>query len=248
MPQPSDSPRVAIVTGGSRGIGAAISRRLADEGFAVVINYASSADIAEALADTIEQAGGQAIAVAADVASSHDVARLFDAAMEHFGRIDALINNAGVLTTMPLAEVSDELFDRHFEVNTKGTFNTLREAYARLEDGGRIVNISSTALALSLPGYAIYNATKAAVESFTRVYAKELRGRRITVNALAPGPVDTELFRTGKSSEQIEYFANLPPLERLGTPKDIAAAVAFLLRHEAEWINGQVIRANGGIA
>ncbi|ALM51235.1 SDR family oxidoreductase [Halomonas huangheensis] len=243
-----EQPRVAIVTGGSRGIGADICRRLANDGFAVVINYSSSVERAESLVEEIEAQGGQAFAQQADVTSSDDVARLFDATMEQFGRVDVLINNAGVLTTIPLAEVSDELYNQHFDTNTKGTFNTLREASSRLDEGGRIINISSSALALNLPGYAIYNATKAAVESFTRIYARELRGRRITVNAVAPGPVDTELFRNGKSAEQIESFANMSPLERLGEPRDIAELVAFLVRPEAEWINGQVIRANGGIA
>jgi 3-oxoacyl-[acyl-carrier protein] reductase len=147
-----------------------------------------------------------------------------------------------------LAECSDEVFEQTFAINARGTFNTLREAATRLNDGGRIVNFSSTTLALSLPGYAVYNGTKAAVEAFTRVFAKELRGRNITVNSVAPGPVATELFLTGKSEEQIQQFAKMPPLERLGQPDDIAGVISFLVGPDAGWVNGQILRANGGVA
>jgi len=159
-----------------------------------------------------------------------------------------LVNNAGVMKALPLAETSDEQFDQAFNINTRGTFNTLREAGARMNDGGRIINFSTTALALNLPGYAIYNATKAAVEAFTHVFAKELRGRNITVNAVAPGPVATELFLHGKSDEQIQHFASMPPLQRLGQPEDIASVVSFLAGPDSGWVNGQVLRANGGLA
>ncbi len=173
---------------------------------------------------------------------------MFDAAETAFGRVDVLVNNAGVLKTIPLAETSDEEFDRHFAINAKGTFNTLREAAKRLKDGGRIVNFSSTTLALNMPGYAIYNGTKAAVEAFTHVFAKELRGRNITVNAVAPGPIATNLFLNGKSDELVAQFAKMPPLERLGQPNDIANVVAFLVGPDAGWVNGQILRANGGVA
>lgn len=225
-----------------------IARRLASDGHQVVINYANSRESAESLVEEIEAQGGVALAVAADVTRPADVTQLFEAASQRFGRVDGLVNNAGTLTMVPLAESSDSDYDHHFDTNVRGTFNTLREAASRLEDGGRIVNLSSSALALNLPGYGLYNATKAAVESLTKVFAGELRGRRITVNAVAPGPVDTALFRRGKSAEQIESFAQKPPLERLGEPKDIAAIVSFLMRAESEWINAQVIRANGGFA
>lgn len=225
-----------------------IARRLASDGHQVVINYANSRESAESLVEEIEAQGGVALAVAADVTRPADVTQLFEAASQRFGRVDGLVNNAGTLSMVPLAESSDSDYDHHFDTNVRGTFNTLREAASRLEDGGRIVNLSSSALALNLPGYGLYNATKAAVESLTKVFAGELRGRRITVNAVAPGPVDTALFRRGKSAEQIESFAQKPPLERLGEPKDIAAIVSFLMRAESEWINAQVIRANGGFA
>lgn len=239
---------VAIVTGASRGIGAQIAKRLAADGFAVAINYASSAREADALVAEIGAAGGRAIAVKADVASAAEVHLLFEATEQQLGKVDVLVNNAGILKAMPLAEHSDALFEQTFAINTRGTFNTLREASARMNDGGRIVNFSSTALALNLPGYAVYNASKAAVEALTQVFAKELRGRRITVNAVAPGPVATELFLQGKSEEQIQQFAKMPPLQRLGQPEDVASVVAFLVGADAAWVNGQILRANGGLA
>jgi 3-oxoacyl-[acyl-carrier protein] reductase len=240
--------RVAIVTGASRGIGAEIARRLARDGFAVAVNYAASAKEAEALVAELREAGSAAIAVKADVASADDVRRMFGTVEAELGKVDALVNNAGVLKTVPLADTSDALYDQTFDINVRGTFNTLREAATRMNGGGRIVNFSSTTLALNMPGYAIYNATKAAVESFTHVFAKELRGRGITVNAVAPGPVATSLFLDGKTDEQIAAFSKMPPLERLGQPDDIAAVVAFLVGPDAGWVNGQVLRANGGIA
>jgi 3-oxoacyl-[acyl-carrier protein] reductase len=240
--------KVAIVTGASRGIGAEIAKRLAADGFAIVVNYASSASEADAVVAQLIAEGGQAIAVKADVADAAQVRTMFDITEQQLGKVDVLVNNAGVLKTVPLAETSDELFEQTFAINTRGTFNTLREAGARMNDGGRIINFSSTTLALNMPGYAVYNATKAAVEAFTHVFAKELRGRNITVNAVAPGPVATELFLHGKSEEQIQQFAKMPPLQRLGQPEDIASVVAFLAGPDANWVNGQILRANGGLA
>lgn len=240
--------KVAIVTGASRGIGAAIAQRLAHDGFAVVINYASSSREADALAAKLAESNFPAVAVQADVSRPEDVRRLFDVAEQTLGKVDVLVNNAGILKTMPLAETSDELFEQTFDINLRGTFNTLREAAKRLNNGGRIINFSSTTLALNLPGYAIYNGTKAAVEAFTRVLAKELRGRNITVNTVAPGPVATDLFLNGKSEEQVQQFAKMPPLERLGQPDDIAGVVSFLAGPDGGWVNGQTLRANGGLA
>ncbi len=246
--QPKIISKVAIVTGASRGIGAEIAKRLANDGFAIAVNYANSAAEADALAAQLHEAGHRAVALKADVANADDVRRLFDETEKHLGKADVLVNNAGILKTLPLADTSDELFEQTFAINVRGTFNTLREAAARLNDGGRIVNFSSSVVAMNLPGYALYGGTKAAVESFTQVFAKELRGRNITVNAVAPGPIATELFLHGKSAEQIQQFAKMPPLERLGQPEDIAAVVAFLVGPDAGWVNGQILRANGGLA
>lgn len=242
------SPRkVAIVTGASRGIGAVIARQLAADGFAVAINFSSSAHEASALVAELQQAGHQAIAIKADVANAAEVKHLFEQTEAQLGTVDVLINNAGILKVLPLAEHSDELFEQTFAINTRGTFNTLREAAARMNNGGRIVNFSSSTVGLNLPGYAVYIASKAAVESLTQVFAKELRGREITVNAVAPGPVATELFLHGKSEEQIQTFAHMPPLERLGQPQDIADIITFLVSPAAGWVNGQILRANGGL-
>jgi 3-oxoacyl-[acyl-carrier protein] reductase len=240
--------QVAIVTGASRGIGAEVARRLASDGFAIAINYASSAGEAEALVAELTAQGAKAIAVKANVADAAEVRVMFERTEAQLGKVDVLVNNAGVLKTVPLADTSDALYDQTFDINVRGTFNTLREAAARMNDGGRIVNFSSTTLAMNLPGYAVYNATKAAVEAFTHVFAKELRGRRITVNAVAPGPIATSLFLDGKTEEQVRNFANMPPLQRLGQPEDIAAVVSFLAGTDAGWVNGQVLRANGGLA
>lgn len=244
----NSNPKVALVTGASRGIGAAIARRLADDGFAVAINYVSGAAEADALVAQLQQAGASAYAAQGDVSKADDVRRMFEAVEQHLGKIDVVVNNAGILKVVPLAQTSDELFEQSFAINTRGVFNILRESATRMNAGGRIINLTSTTLALNMPGYAIYNGTKAAVESFTRVFAKELRGRSITVNAVAPGPVATDLFLNGKTEEQIQMFTKMPPLERLGQPEDIARVVAFLAGPDGAWVNGQVLRANGGIA
>ena len=240
--------QVAIVTGASRGIGAAITRRLAADGFAVAVNYASSSQEADAIVALLQAQGAKAIAVKADVSKADDVRRMYEITERELGKVDVLVNNAGILKTVALAETSDALYDQTFDINVRGAFNTLREAAKRLNDGGRIINLSSTTLALNMPGYAVYNATKAAIESFTKVFAKELRGRNITVNAVAPGPIATSLFLDGKTEEQIQTFAKMPPLQRLGQPDDIASVVAFLAGPDSGWVNGQILRANGGMA
>jgi len=242
-----DSNKVAIVTGAARGIGAAIAERLGADGFTVVVNYAGSAAEAEAVVGRIEAKGGKAIAAQADVSDAAAVARMFDAAQAAFGGVDVLVNNAGIMKLASIADSDDALFDSQIAVNLRGSFNTLREAAKRLREGGRIVNLSSSVVGLYQPGYAVYAATKAAVEAMTHVLVKELRGRNITVNAIAPGPTATALFLDGKSPELIERMSKMNPLERLGQPEDIAAAVAFLAGPDGGWINGQVLRANGGM-
>lgn len=241
--------KVAVVTGASRGIGAAIAQRLAADGMAVVINYASRSAEADALVAKIAAKGGKAVAVQADVADPAAVAKLFDAAEAAFGKLDVLVNNAGVMpASLPaLADTDDAVFDSIFNINVKGSFNTMRQAAQRLQSGGRIVNFSTSVGALALPGYSVYAASKSAIETMTNIFAKELRGRQITVNAIAPGPTATDLFLTGKTEELIARLGKAAPLERLGTPEDIAAAVAFLVGADGGWINGQTLRANGGI-
>jgi len=240
---------VAIVTGASRGIGAAVARRLAADGMAVVVNYAGNAAEAGKVVDAITQAGGRAIAVQADVADSGAARKLFDAATEAFGGVDVLVNNAGAMANeLPhLADTSDETFDRLFDINVKGSFMAMREAARRLRQGGRIINFSTSVIGLALPGYAVYAATKSAIETMTNILAKELRGKAITVNAVAPGPTATDLFLNGKTPEQVERLARMAPLERLGQPEDIAAMVSVLAGPQGAWVNGQTVRVNGGI-
>lgn len=237
----------AIVTGGSKGIGAAISRRLAADGFSVVINYGHDASAAADLVAEIEQAGGRAVAVAGDLGSPATMPALFDAAEAAFGPVTALVNNAGLMKLGPIADYDDATFDRQVALNLGGVFRGMREAAKRLEDGGRIISFSSSVVGLYQPGYGVYAATKAGVEAMTHILAKELGPRRITVNAVAPGPVATELFLGDKSGEQVAAISRMNPFGRIGEPEDIARVVAFLASEEASWINGQVIRANGGV-
>jgi 3-oxoacyl-[acyl-carrier protein] reductase len=245
----TNTSKVAIVTGASRGIGRAIALRLAQDNIAVVVNYAHRASDADEVVQAIEAAGGRAIALQGDVANASDCARLFDATEAQFGGVDIVINNAGVIqpgTTM-LADTDDALYERIFAINTRGTFNMLRLAATRMRANGRIVNFSSSVIGLALPGYAIYAGSKAAVETFTNIFAKELRGKGISVTAVAPGPTATDLFMEGKTPELVERLGKMAPLERLGTPEDIAGTVAFLVGPQGAWVNGQTLRVNGGI-
>ena len=239
--------KIALVTGASRGIGMAITERLARDGFTLIINYSGNAAPAEALVRKLEDAGGHAIAVKADISDPTAVRQMFDAAEAAYGGIDVLVNNAGIMALATIAETDDASFDRHIAVNLKGTFNTLREAAKRLRNGGRIVNLSSTVVGRLVPTYGIYIATKAGVEGLTSVLAKELRGRNITVNAVAPGPIATDLFLKGKSQDVVDGLAKMAPLERLGQPNDVADVVSFLAGPDAAWVNGQVLRVNGGM-
>ena len=242
--------KTAVVTGASRGIGKAVALRLAADGASVVVNYRTGEKEALGVVDEIETGGGKAAAVEADASTTAGIRSLFDAAEKHFGAADILVNNAGISLhrLIPVAEVTEEQFDKVFSVNCRGVFICLKEAARRIPDGGRIVNISSTLTAMALPGYSVYAASKAAVEMFTRILSKELEGRNITVNAISPGPVDTELFNRGKTEEVKQKMAAMTPLKRLGVPGDIAAVVAFLVGEDGGWVNGQVVRANGGMA
>lgn len=240
--------KTAIVTGGSRGIGQAIAMRLAKDGFAVVVNYAGNAAKAEETVAAIEAAGGNAVAVQGDVGNPADVARLFAAARETFGGIDVVVNSAGIMPLAPIAESSLDAFDKTIATNLRGAFLVMAQAAQQLGKGGRIIALSSSVLAKAFPAYGAYIASKAGVEGLVHVLANELRGRDITVNAVAPGPVATELFFTGKSDEQVAQIAKLAPLERLGTPEEIAAAVSFLAGPDGSWVNAQVLRVNGGFA
>ncbi|PIJ50759.1 3-ketoacyl-ACP reductase [Erwinia sp. OLTSP20] len=244
----SDQTKVAIITGGSRGIGAAIAETMAQAGFDVLINYVSNQAQAESVRQAVTASGRRAVIFQGNVAVPAEVSAMFDYAEQSLGKVHTVINSAGMLKTLPLLEHSDELFARTFAINTQGSFNVMREAGKRLIDGGRIIMLSTTAIRMKMPGYAIYNASKAAVEALVATFAKELRGRAITVNAVAPGPVATELFFNGKSEQLIAQLANQPPLGRLGQPQDIAGVVCFLASEQSGWINGQVLCANGGVA
>ena len=224
-----------------------MAERLARDRFTVVLNYSGNAAPAEALAQKIEQHGGRALTARADVSDGEAVRRMFDAAEAAFGGVDVLVNNAGIMVLSSIVETNDATFERQVAVNLKGTFNTLREGARRLRSGGRIINFSSSVVGLLQPTYGVYAATKAAVEAMTSVLAKELRGRNITVNSVAPGPTATDLFLNGKPQEVVDRMAKLAPLERLGQPVDIAAVVAFLTGPDGVWVNGQTLRANGGI-
>ena len=238
--------RTAIVTGASKGIGAAIARRLAADGFQTVVNYTASQDAAKETVAIIEGAGGRAIAIRADVSDAAAVTALFDAAEDAFGPIDVVVNNAGISKMAPLATVTDQDFHQLLAVNLTGAFNGMREAARRVRDGGRIINLSTSIIGAYLPGAGVYTATKAAVEALTHTLAKELGTRQITVNAVAPGPVATDLLFAGRSKDLLQRLAQDSPLGRLGEPEDIARIVSFLAGPDSGWVNGQVIKANGG--
>jgi 3-oxoacyl-[acyl-carrier protein] reductase len=243
----SGAKKTAIVTGGSRGIGKCVAQRLAKEGLAVAVNYVSRRTAAEEVVASIRQAGGQAIAIAGDVSEPENAQKIFDQTETAFGGVDVLVNNAGIIDLKPMADFEAGDFARVINVNLMGTFHMLQQAARRLRGDGSIINFSSSALVTSLPGYGAYNASKAAVEAITRVLAKELGPRRVTVNAIAPGPVATEMFFQGKNQELIDRLVGMTALGRLGEAADIAAVAAFLVGPDARWVTGQVLRANGGL-
>jgi 3-oxoacyl-[acyl-carrier protein] reductase len=240
--------KAAIVTGGSGGIGSALAKRLSRDGFAIAVHYSGNPQKAEGLVSELKASGGQAIAVKADVSSPQEVESLFKQTIDAFGRLDVVVHSAGIMPLSPIAKGDVETFDKVISTNLRGTFLVLSQAAQKLKSGGRIIAFSSSVLAKSFPNYGAYIASKAGVEGLVRVLANELRGKNITVNAVAPGPTGTDLFLKGKNDAQVNELAKLAPLERLGTPEDIAQTVSFLAGPDGGWINAQVVRANGGFA
>lgn len=238
--------RVAIVTGGSRGIGRAAAERLAADGLAVVIVYAGNKTAADETVEKIRSTGGQAVAAQADVGDEDAVTAAFDLARETFGGVDVVVNSAGIMPLGTVADMELDTFDKIMRTNARGTFIVNQQAARRLRDGGAIVNVSSSVVGLRFPQYGAYAMSKGGVEALTLILARELRGRDITVNTVAPGPTATDLFLDGKDQATIDTLAKQPPLERLGSTGDIAEVISFLAG-PARWINGQTIRANGGI-
>ncbi|MCK7554247.1 SDR family oxidoreductase [Chitinophaga sedimenti] len=240
--------KVVLITGASRGIGAAIARKMAAAGAQVIVNYAGSKADADSVVADIHAAGGQAIAVQADISHSVQVKALFDAAISAFGKVDVLVNNAGIMITKLLKDTTDEDFTKQFDINVRGTFNTLREATTRLADNGTVINFSTSVNRIMLPGYGTYVATKSAVEQLTRIFGKEVGARGINVNSISPGPTNTELFMNGKSEETVARLAAMSPFNRIAEPDEIANVAVFLASDEAKWISAQNIGVNGGYA
>jgi 3-oxoacyl-[acyl-carrier protein] reductase len=240
------SRRVALITGGSGGIGRETALHLAANGLAVGVHYDGNVAEADVVAAGIIGAGGQAVAIKADVADEAAVAAMFDTTEQTFGGVDVVVHAAGIMPLAPLADLDLDVFDRVVRTNLRGTFVVGQQAVRRVRSGGAIINFSSSVVGLALPTYSAYAATKGGVEAITLILARELRGRDVTVNAIAPGPTATALFLDGKDDETIAQFASRPPLERLGMPSDVAELVAFLAG-PGRWVNGQVLRVNGGI-
>ena len=243
-----DDRRVALVTGGSGGIGRFVSLRLAKDGFIVVLNYAGNAEKAEQVANEIKSAYGQTLTIQGDVANEADVEWMFKQIIDTFGRIDVVVHTAGIMPVTTIVDTDLAVFDRVISTNLRGTLIVLKHSAKHVSEGGRIMAFSSSVIAKSFPTYGPYIASKAGVEGLVHVLTNELRGRNITVNAVAPGPIPTELFLKGKSEERIDEFRKMSPLERLGQPEDIAGVVSFLAGPDGGWVNGQVVRANGGFA
>lgn len=240
--------KIAIVTGASRGLGKTIAKLLAKNGATVIVNYSANHQQAKNVIDEITQSNGKAIAIQADVSKAAEITKLIDQTIEKFGKIDILINNAGIMITKPIKDTSEEDFDNQFSINVKSVFLSMKEASTKMERNGRIINISSSVTRLMMPTYGTYSATKSAVEQMTRVFAKEIAGKGITVNSVSPGPLNTELFKKGKTEEVIERIAGLSAFNRIGETEDVAPIIMFLASDDSQWITGQNFGANGGMA
>ncbi|WP_379130034.1 SDR family oxidoreductase [Paenibacillus sp. sgz500958] len=238
--------KVALVTGASRGIGRTIAEQLAELGASVVINYSSSPAQAEEAVEGIKAKGGTAVALKADISQPAQIEQLFKGSIATFGKLDIVVNNAGIMITKGIADVTEEEFDKQFAINVKGTYFSCRQAFLHLEHGGRVINFSTSVNGQMFPAYSVYAGTKGAVEQFTRQLAKEFGHKGITINAVAPGPVATELFLNGKSEELLENLKKANALGRLGETGDIASVVSFLAGPDSQWITGQTLRVNGG--
>lgn len=238
--------KVILITGSSKGIGSATAQLLAQQGAQVVINYASSDEDAQHTLDAIKNQGGNAIKIKADVSDTAQVKAMFNEVLTVYGKLDVLINCAGIMKNKPFNEVTLDDYTSQYDVNVRGIFNTMQEAFNHLQDGGKIINFSSSTTKMMLPSYAIYSSTKAAIEQMSRVVSQEI-GRGITVNCIAPGPTETDLFLKGKSQEFIKELEGKSPFNRLAQPEDIAKVVQLMVSNNSQWITGQVINANGGI-
>ncbi|SEI97704.1 3-oxoacyl-[acyl-carrier protein] reductase [Propionispira arboris] len=238
--------KVAIITGSSRGIGRVVAEQLADLGANVVINYSSNRQKADDVVEGILKKGGKAVALHADLSKLNDVKELFTKTIDEFGKVDILINNAGLMITKPLSDVTEDDFDKQFAVNVKGTFFACQQALKHMENNGRIVNFSTSVAGQMFPTYSVYAGTKGAVEQFTRQLAKEFGSKQITINAVAPGPVNTELFKLGKTEQQIDAMKKMNAFGRIGEPEDIANVIEFLVSDQSQWVTGQTLRVNGG--
>lgn len=240
------SNKVAIVTGASKGIGRKVAEQLASLGISTVVNYHSNKQEAQDVVKGIVSKGGDALAIQADISKVSNIEKLFEQTIKNFGKVDILINNAGLMVNNPIDKVSEEEFDKHFAINVKGTYFTCQQAMKYMEANGRIINFSTSVTSTMFPAYSVYAASKGAIEQITRQLAKEFGPKGITINAIAPGPVKTKLFMQGKTEQQIEMFSKMNSFGRLGEPEDIANVIEFLISDKSHWITGQTIKINGG--
>ena len=239
--------KVAIVTGASKGIGRQISKQLASLGIRTVVNYHLNKQQAEEVVKEIIFDGGKAVSIQADISKVAEIKSLFEQTIKVYGKVDILINNAGLMINNPIENVTEDEFDKHFSINVKGTYFACQQAMKHMQENGKIINISTSVNGMMFPAYSVYSASKGAVEQITRQLAKEFGSKRISINAIAPGPVKTELFMQGKTEQQIEFLSKMNSFGRLGETEDIADVIELLVSDKAHWITGQTIKINGGL-